>query len=77
MEGKTKLTTIFLKYFLFSIRLNWTFELLFLTVGKLHIVGIIWLLMTLSTSFVVFYGTYLWASHRKSTGFRLSDRKIS
>ncbi|CAF5142678.1 unnamed protein product, partial [Rotaria sp. Silwood1] len=49
-------------------RLNWTFELLFLTVGKLHIVAIVWSLMTLSTSFIVFHSTYMWASDRKFVG---------
>jgi hypothetical protein len=56
----------------FSIRLNWTFELLLLTVGKLHIVAIVWSLMTLFTSFAVFYSTYIWANNRKFARFYLS-----
>ncbi|CAF0736062.1 unnamed protein product [Adineta ricciae] len=49
-------------------RLNWTFELLSLTVGKLHIVVLVWTLMTLSASFGVYYGSYMWTHHRRSDG---------
>ncbi|CAF0945075.1 unnamed protein product [Rotaria sordida] len=52
-------------------RFNWTFELLFQTVGKLHIVAIVWSLMTLSTAFTVFYGTYMWINNRKFVGVYL------
>ncbi|UJR26990.1 hypothetical protein I4U23_008297 [Adineta vaga] len=49
-------------------RLNWTFELLSTTVGKLHVVVIVWILMTLCSSYGVYYGTYMWAMNRKSNG---------
>jgi hypothetical protein len=60
--------------FFFLVRLNWTFELLYLTVGKLHIVAIVWSLMTLCTSFVVFYATSMWANLRKFSGFYLRKK---
>lgn len=56
-------------------RLNWTFELLSLTIGKLHIVTMVWFLMMISTGILVFYGTLIWATNRQSTGIDL--RKIS
>ncbi|CAF3540084.1 unnamed protein product [Adineta steineri] len=49
-------------------RPNWTFELLFLTVGQLHITIIIWSVMTFCTTFLVYYGTYIWAKSRKFSG---------
>ncbi|CAF1326376.1 unnamed protein product [Adineta steineri] len=52
-------------------RLNWTFELLFLAFGQLHIVIIIWSIMTLCTTFIVYYGTYIWANNRKFSGTSL------
>ncbi|CAF2087455.1 unnamed protein product [Rotaria magnacalcarata] len=52
-------------------RFDWTFDLLKHAVGKLHIVAFVWCLMTLSTLFIVFYSTYMWASNRKFTGFYL------
>jgi len=61
--------------FRFFIRLNWTFELLLLTVGKLHIVVIVWFIMTLCTSCVVFYGTFLWTINRKFDEIYLSKIK--
>lgn len=74
MEGKKTFININI-FYIFLIRLNWTFELLLSTVGKLHIVVIVWSFMTLFTSFVVFYGTYIWAINRKLAASYLSKIK--
>jgi hypothetical protein len=76
MESKENFNNILSFFFKFFIRLNWTFELLFLTVGKLHIVAIIWFLMTLFTSVVVFYSTSIWVNNRRFAGIYLSKIKI-
>jgi hypothetical protein len=75
MEGK-KLFIYSIMNLAILIRLNWTFEFLFLTVGKLHIVAIVWFLMTLFTSVVVFYSTYIWAHNHRFTGVYLSKIKF-
>lgn len=75
-ESKTKIFFSFtdLKISI-SIRLNWTFELLFLAVGKLHIVIIVWVLMNLLSSIGVFYAIYTWAKTRKYASVYLSRNK--
>ena len=60
---------------LLPFRFVWTFELLHITVGQLHIVALVWCAMTLSTSLIVFLAVHTWAKHRHQSARRLSRRR--